>query len=84
MMAGLTRDNNKSAGKKKSVHIARFGVHLPALIEVVYAVVKDNKSPYYKQNYDNTSKRRGKKRAIIVIARMILTTIYSTLCIGQV
>lgn len=83
--AGLTPGNNKSAGKKKSVQISRAGVYLkPALVQVAHAAVKDNKHPYYKLKYERIAKRRGKKRAIIAIARMILTAIYSMFCTGEV
>lgn len=37
-----------------------------------------------REHYDFIEKRRGKKRAIIAIARMILTAIYSMFCIGEV
>lgn len=75
--AGLTPGNNESAGKKKSVRITRAGVYLkPALVQVAHAAVKDIEQPYYKIKYEHIQKRRGKKRAIIAIARMILTAIY--------
>ena len=77
---GLTPDNNESAGKKKSVRITRAGVYLkPALIQVAHAAVKSEKPPYYKAKYERIMKRRGKKRAIIAIARMILTAAYQML-----
>ena len=83
--AGLTPGNNESAGKKKSVRISRAGVYLkPALVQVAHAAVKDKKSPYYARKYEQIAKRRGKKRAIIAIARMILTAIYSMLSTGEV
>lgn len=83
--AGLTPGNNESAGKKKSVRITRAGVYLkPALVQVAHAAVKSNKSPYYKAKYERITKRRGKKRAIIAIARMILTAIYHMLSTGEV
>jgi len=82
--AGLTPGNNESAGKKKSVRITRAGVYLkPALVQVAHASVKSNTSPYYKAKYERISKRRGKKRAIIAIARMILTAIYHMLTTGE-
>ena len=75
--AGLTPGNNESAGKKKSVHISRAGVYLkPALVQVAHAAVKDKRSPYYALKYERIAKRRGKKRAIIAIARMILTAVF--------
>ena len=83
--AGLTPGNNESAGKKKSVRISRAGVYLkPALVQVAHAAVKDANNPYYKLKYEKIAKRRGKKRAIIAIARMILTAIYSMFCTGEV
>jgi len=75
--AGLTPGNNESAGKKKSVRISRAGVYLkPALVQVAHAAVKDKSSPYYALKYERIAKRRGKKRAIIAIARMILTAVF--------
>lgn len=83
--AGLTPSNNESAGKKKSVRISRAGVYLkPALVQVAHAAVTSNLSPYYKLKYERISKRRGKKRAIIAIARMILTAIYHMFITGEV
>ena len=83
--AGLTPGNNESAGKKKSVRITRAGVYLkPALVQVAHAAVKSNKSPYYKAKYERIMKRRGKKRAIIAISRMILTAAYQMLSTGEV
>ena len=82
--AGLTPGNNESAGKKKSVRITRAGVYLkPALVQVAHAAVKSDKSPYYKIKYERIYKRRGKKRAIIAIARMILTAIYYMFTTGE-
>ncbi len=83
--AGLTPGSNESAGKKKSVRITRAGVYLkPALVQCAHAAVKSDKSPYYKKKYESLVKRRGKKRAIIAIARMILTAIFQMLSTGEV
>ena len=84
--AGLTPGNNESAGKKKSVRISRAGVYLkPALVEAAHAAVKSvEKNPYYRIKYERIMKRRGKKRAIIAIARMILTAIYAMISTGEV
>ena len=82
--AGLTPGSNESAGKKKSVRITRAGVYLkPALVQCAHAAVKSDKSPYYKKKYESLVKRRGKKRAIIAIARMILTAIFQMLTTGE-
>ena len=83
--AGLTPGNNESAGKKKSVCITRAGVYLkPALVQVAHAAVKAIDNSYYRLKYEQISKRRGKKRAIIAIARMILTAISQMLTTGEV
>jgi hypothetical protein len=83
--AGITPSNNESAGKKKSVRISRAVVYLkPALVQVAHAAVKSNESPYYRVKYERISKRRGKKRAIIAVARMILTAVYSMISTGEV
>ena len=82
--AGLTPGNNESAGKKKSVRISRAGAYLkPALAEAAHAAVKDKAHPYYAIKYERLVKRRGKKRAIIAIARMILTAVYQMLSTGE-
>lgn len=78
--AGLTPQNNESAGKKKSVRISRAGAYLkPLLVQIANAVVKSNKHPEIKNRYLTIKKRRGHKRAIIAIARMLLTAIYQML-----
>lgn len=84
--AGLAPGSNQSAGKKKSVKITRAGVYLkPALVEAAHAAVKSTeKQPYFRIKYERIMKRRGKKRAIIAIARMILTAIYAMLSSGEV
>ena len=82
--AGLVPGSNESGGKKKSVRIARAGVYLkPALVQCAHAAVKSEKSRYYKKKYESLMKRRGKKRAIVAVARMILTAIYQMLSTGE-
>lgn len=78
--AGLTPQNNESAGKKKSVHISRAGVYLkPLLVECANNAIKDKDNTYFKIKYDKIKKRRGHKRAIVAIARMMLTCVYHML-----
>ena len=82
--AGLTPGSNESTGKKKSVRITRAGVYLkPTLVQCTHAAVKYDKTPYYKKKYESLVKRRGKKRAIITIAHMILTAICQMLSTGE-
>ena len=83
--AGLAPGCNESAGKKKSVKISRAGVYLkPYLIEVAHNAVKDKSNPYYAKKFEKISKRRGKKRAYIAIARKILVSIYHMFETGEV
>ena len=46
--------------------------------------MKATEFSYYRLKYEQISKRRGKKRAIIAIARMILTAIFSMMSTGKV
>lgn len=78
--AGLTPQNDESAGKKHSVRISRAGVYIkPLLVQCANAVVKSDKHPEIRGRYLSIRKRRGHKRAIIAIARMLLTAIYHIL-----
>lgn len=78
--AGLTPSINKSAGKKKSVRISKSGVYLkPALVQAAHAALKDKHSPYYALKYERIAKRRGKKRAIIAIARILNSNLFDVL-----
>lgn len=78
--AGLVPQNNESAGKKKSVKISRAGVYIkPLLVQCANAAVKNLKEPYFREKYLQIKKRRGHKKAIIAIARMMLTSAYHML-----
>lgn len=78
--AGLTPQNNESAGKKKTTRISRSGAYLkPLLVQCACAIVKSNKHPEIRNRYLALKKRRGHKKAIIAISRMLLTAIYNIL-----
>ena len=78
--SGLTPQNNESAGKKKSVRISRAGVYIkPLLVQCANNAIKDKDCEYFKLRYEAIKKRRGHKRAIIAIARMLLTCAYHML-----
>ena len=82
--AGVTPQNNESAGKKHSVRISRAGVYIkPLLVQCANAIVKSDKHPEIKGRYMSIKKRRGHKRAIIAIVRMLLTSIYHILKKGE-
>lgn len=75
--AGLAPSNNESAGKKKSVRISRAGIYIkPLLVQCANAIVTSKKHPEIRDRYLSIKKRRGHKKAIIAITRMMLTTIY--------
>jgi len=82
--AGLTPQNNESAGKKKSSKISRAGVYLkPLLVQCANAAIKSTKNSYFRDKFLKIKKRRGHKKAIIAIARMMLTCIFHMLSKGE-
>ena len=82
--AGLAPCNDQSAGKKKSVRISRAGVYLkPLLIQCALAAIKDKSCQHFGNRYERIKHRRGHKRALIAIARMLLTIIYHCLKNGE-
>ena len=82
--AGLTPANNESANKKKSVRISKAGDYLkPLMVQCALSAIKSNKEPYFRIKYDRIKKRRGHKKAIIAIARMMLTCIHHMILTGE-
>lgn len=78
--AGLTPQNNESAGKKKTTRISRAGAYIkPLLVQCALAAIKNKNYPEVRNRYLALKKRRGHKKAIIAIARMLLTAIYNIL-----
>ena len=78
--AGLTPTNNESAGKKKSVRVSKAGCYIkPLLVQCATAIVKSEKHLEIRNRYLRIKKRRGHKKAILAIARMLLTAIYNML-----
>ena len=74
---GLSPANNESANKKKSVRIAKAGTYLkPLMVQCALAAIKSKKEPYFSIKYNRIRKRRGHKKAIIAIARMMMVCIY--------
>ena len=81
--AGLSPANNESVGKKKSVRISKAGQYLkPLLVQCALSAIKD-KTSYFGRKYSNIKKRRGHKKAIIAIARMMLVSIYHMILTGE-
>lgn len=82
--AGLTPTSNESAGKKKSVRVSKAGCYIkPLLVQCANAVVTSKKHPEMRNRYLRLKKRRGHKKAIIAIARMLLTALYHMLKNGE-
>ncbi|NLV49315.1 MAG: IS110 family transposase [Clostridiales bacterium] len=78
--AGCCPRNDQSGGKVKSTRISRAGVYLkPLLVQVANAVIKSDKYPECKERYRRIKARRGHKKAIIAVCRMLLTAIWNIL-----
>lgn len=78
--AGLVPQNNESAGKKKTTRVSRAGAYLkPLLVQCALSVCNSSKHPEIQHRYLMLKKRRGHKKAIIAICRMLLTAIYAIL-----
>ena len=78
--AGLAPQNDQSAGKKKTTRISRAGVYLkPLLVQCALNAIRKKSNPEIANRYSAIKKRRGHKKAIIAIARMLLTAIYNIL-----
>jgi transposase len=78
--AGCCPRNDSSGGKRKSTRISRAGVYLkPLLVQIANAIVKSDKHPEFKERYRRLKARRGHKKAIIAICRMLLTAIWNVL-----
>lgn len=80
--AGLTPQNNESAGKKKTTRIGKAGQYIkPLLIQCACAACnpRSTKQPEILQKFQQLKKRRGSKKARVAIARKLLTAIYQML-----
>ena len=78
--AGLTPQNNESAGKKKTTRISRAGAYIkPLLVQCALCAIRAKQFPEVRNRYLALKKRRGHKKAIIAVARMLLTAIYNML-----
>lgn len=78
---GLCPQSNQSNNKHNSVKIGKGGYYLkPVLIQCALAAVKN---PYFKAKYESISRRRGKKRALIAIARKLMVIAYHLFQTGE-
>jgi len=82
--AGCCPRNDQSNGKVKSTRISRAGSYLkPLLVQVANSIVKSDKYPECKERYRRLKARRGHKKAIIAICKMLLTAIWHILSNGE-
>ena len=78
--AGCCPRNDKSDRKIKSTRISRAGSYLkPVLVQIANALIKSKKNPEFKERYRRIKARRGHKKAIIAICRMLLTAFWHIL-----
>jgi len=78
--AGCCPRNDQSGGKIKSTRISRAGTYLkPLLVQVANALIKSKEHPEFGVRYLRIKARRGHKKAIIAICRMLLTAIWNVL-----
>ena len=78
--AGCCPRNDQSNHKIKSTRISRAGSYFkPVLVQVANALIKSKKHPEFTTRYRRIKARRGHKKAIIAICRMILTAIWHIL-----
>ena len=78
--AGCCPRNDQSNQKVKSTRISRAGSYFkPVLVQIANALIKSKKHPEITARYRRIRARRGHKKAIIAICRMLLTAIWHIL-----
>ena len=78
--AGCCPRNDQSSKTVKSSRISRAGCYLkPLLVQIANAVIKSDKYPECRERYRRIKARRGHKKAIIAVCRMLLTAIWNVL-----
>ena len=78
--AGCCPRNDQSNKKIKSTRISRAGSYFkPVLVQVANGLLRSKKHPEITNRYKRIKARRGHKKAIIAICRMLLTAIWHIL-----
>ena len=78
--AGCCPRNDQSSFKIKSTRISRAGSYFkPVLVQIANALIKSKKHPEFTDRYRRIKARRGHKKAIIAVCRMLLTAIWHIL-----
>ena len=81
--AGLAPGYRESAGKRRDLGITKQGSPLLrwVLTEAAWRLVR--KSKYWAHVFERMARRRGRKRAIVAVARRLLSLMVSMLQNGQ-
>lgn len=73
---GLAPRCNESNGRKKPARISKAGTYIkPLLVQCALSAIKDPDG-YYGIKYRRIKRRRGHKKAVIAIARMMMVAVY--------
>lgn len=81
--AGLAPGNNQSGGKRKNAKAREGNRNLRrVMIQIAWAAVR-TKGSYPQALYRRLAARRGKKRAIVAVARSLLESFYFMLSRGE-
>ena len=81
--AGLAPGNNESAGKRRSGRSTKGNRWLRRVLCQAAWAAAHTKDTFLCEIYKRLARRRGKKRAIVALARKILKIIYHILATGQ-
>jgi transposase len=74
---GVVPQNNESAGKKKTTKIGKGNTWLkPVIVQCANAAIKDKKHPEMREKYLALKKRRGHGKALVAIAKRLMTAVY--------
>lgn len=80
--SGMCSGNNESAGKKKSTRIGKGNPWLRrVLMQAAWAATRQ-KNSFLRAKYQRLAARRGKKRALVAVARTILVMLHRMLSDG--
>ncbi|MCI0396665.1 MAG: IS110 family transposase [Chloroflexi bacterium] len=81
--AGLAPGNNQSGGKRSTSHTRKGNRMVRTLAVQVAHAASRKKGSYLSALYYRIAARRGKKRAIVAVARSIFVSVYHMLLTGQ-
>jgi len=77
--SGLAPGNNQSAGKRKSGRTTKGNRFLKRALTQAAWAARSTKGTYFKAQYRRLVGKRGKKRALVAVARSMLVAIYHML-----